>query len=346
MLNIILKILMVGAIITVCFSCANGDDDDSTSGESDDDLNDDDDDDDDMDDDVDDDAGDDDEVPLPVEPEVIVEGAFDKAEGLCVFPDGRMFIEGDKAVHEILADGSTRLVAELTDPNGLAHDGLGNILAADFGPTSIFDLGPQVNNDGFIVEITPEGEQEIIATGIPDPNFIAVLPDHSFLVSDDGDQNIYLVPQGGGDPQIFLDAVTAPNGMALSPDHGELYVCQSFISPGSIIPDRHVWRVPLNESFEPGPVELLAELPIGSTPDGAVVDEKGRLYVAANTTGIVWRIDPATGVKEQAANGMFGVASLAFGRGGDFPANSLFATQLFGGRVWRLDLGVKGAALP
>ncbi len=104
--------------------------------------------------------------------------------------------------------------------------------------------------------------------------------------------------------------------------------------------------MPLDEYYEPGEPELLAQLPPASTPDGVVVDKKGRVYVAANTTGIVWRIDPNTGTTEQAASGMFGVASMAFGRGGDFSETSLYATQLFGGRVWRLDLGVKGAEIP
>jgi hypothetical protein len=91
---------------------------------------------------------------------------------------------------------------------------------------------------------------------------------------------------------------------------------------------------------------LLAELPALSAPDGGVLDEKGRLYVAANMGSTIWRIDTSTGAYEKVADGMFSVASLAFGRGGDFPETSLYATQLYGGKVWKLDLGVGGAPIP
>ena len=38
------------------------------------------------------------------------------------------------------------------------------------------------------------------------------------------------------------------------------------------------------------------------------------------------------------------VASLAFGEG-DFNETSIYATQLFGGKVWELPVGVRGAPI-
>jgi sugar lactone lactonase YvrE len=341
-------VMLLAVSMFLSISCGDDDDDDD-SGDDDDSSDDDDDSTDDDDDAGDDDDDDDDdtieEVPLPVTPELFVDGAFSSTEGICFNNEGRMFVEGDNAVHEVFANGTHNEIASLVDPIGLAHDGNGNILVAEFGPTSVFDIAPH-DNDGSIVEVTPAGATQTLATGIADPNFIALFPDKSFLVSDDGTTNIYKLPQGGGTPTIWLDSIVTPNGMTFSTDMGMLFVNQSFKAAGGIIPDNRVWQVALDQNGDPGQVELLATLPGLATPDGSVLDAKGRLYVAANTTGVIWRIDPLTKVTLQVATGMLGVASLAFGRGGDFPTTSMYATNLFNGKVWKLDLGVHGAELP
>ncbi|MCC6157189.1 MAG: SMP-30/gluconolactonase/LRE family protein [Deltaproteobacteria bacterium] len=321
------------------------DNDDDVDDDADDDDTDDDATDDDVDDDADDDVDDDDEVPLPVTPDVLLDGEFGETEGLAFLPDGRMFVQGDDGVHEIFGDGTYATRATFVDPLGLAHDGDGNILVADYGDTSGFDFG-DYEVDGSIVRMTPNGDKTTIATGIADPNFIAVRDDGSLLVSDDFVTDMFLVPAGGGAPSVFTDAIEAANGLVFSLDRSVLYVCQTFINAGGILPDRRIWSVALDENGDPGDVSLFVELPVGSAPDGAALDEEGRLYVAANLMGTIWRIDPAGPTVEKVADGMPFVASLAFSRGGEFPETTLYATQLVGGKIWSLDLGVAGAQLP
>ena len=64
--------------------------------------------------------------------------------------------------------------------------------------------------------------------------------------------------------------------------------------------------------------------------------------MAANLDGQVWRIDPTDSNAVLVAEGLFGVASLAFGEG-ELHHTSIYATQLFGGRVWEIPVGVEGA---
>ena len=292
------------------------------------------------------DGGEQELVSLPVTPEVFVDGSFFVSEGICFNDDGRMFVVADFGVHEIQADGTPTSLAKLINPIGLSHDGDGNLLVADFGPTSAFVQPPSDKNDGTIVKVTPDGNTETLATGIPDPNFIAVRDDGSFLVSDDGAHFIYEVEKGGGEASIWSDEIVAPNGIAFSSDGRTAYVCQTFEEAGTLLMDNRIWSVGIGENAEAGDVDLLATVEDGSALDGIALDAKGRIYVAANVKGKIWRIDPETRDVVLIASGMKGVASLAFGRGGDFPETSLYATGLFGGKIWRLDLGVPGASIP
>ena len=65
-----------------------------------------------------------------------------------------------------------------------------------------------------------------------------------------------------------------------------------------------------------------------AAPDGLAMDTEGRLYIAANREGKIWRYDPATDEMLLIAEGMFGCASLAFGEG-EFDRQSFYATTIF-----------------
>ena len=69
-----------------------------------------------------------------------------------------------------------------------------------------------------------------------------------------------------------------------------------------------------------------------------------RVYVADNGGGKIWRLDPESGEIVLIAEGMPHVASLVFGEG-NFDPQALYATSTFrgGGRVWKVDVGVRGA---
>ncbi|WP_395374219.1 SMP-30/gluconolactonase/LRE family protein [Marinicella sp. W31] len=278
---------------------------------------------------------------LPIEAEVLFNEPFFGCEGITFNGEGKMFLTCNKALW-VIEDGEPKKVADLYSNLGLSAIGERDVLVADFGLENAFRH--QKNHDGIVWRITPEGERKVLVKGIGDPNFILVLEDKSILISDDATNEIFRFSENNG-LEIFSTAVNHPNGLALSKDGKKLYVAQIFKSIRPVTPDNSLWSISIQDGKA-----LSAAIKVGQTGevganDGLVVDEHGRIYVAANGDGIIWRFDPENGEKVMIAKDIFGVASLAFGEG-DYDHQSLFATTTFakglGGKIYQIKVGVKG----
>ncbi len=282
---------------------------------------------------------------FPVEPLLFVDEPFGGCEGISFNGEGRLFVTCNRALWEIGIDGNVRQVTEMFSNLGTAAYGDRDLLVADFGPTNAFRNGR--NSDGIIWRVTPEGEKEQVSTGIGDPNFILVLEDRSYLVSDDATADIYHVGDDGV-PVLWSTAVNHPNGLALSGDGGILYVAQIFTNIRPVVADNTIWAMPLNDGKPVKDAKLVVRTSPNGAPDGLAMDAEGRLYIAANMEGKIWRYDPSNDEMLLIAEGMFGCASLAFGEG-DFDRQSIYATATFsqgrGGKVWRVPVGTTGARL-
>jgi sugar lactone lactonase YvrE len=132
--------------------------------------------------------------------------------------------------------------------------------------------------------------------------------------------------------------------LALSSDESSLYVAQIFKSIRPVVTDGRVWVLPLEDGMPSGDPELLADLGDDAANDGLALDELGMLYVAANGSGQIWRIDPATNETVLIAENMPGAASIAFGKG-EFDHLSIYVTSTRTGKVWEVPVGVRGAQL-
>ena len=252
-----------------------------------------------------------------------------------------MFVSGNRALHEISVDGSVRKVVDLYSNLGLAPIGERDILYADFGPTNVFRDGE--NDDGIVWRITPEGGKTVLAEGIADPNFILLRKDGSMLVSDDGVDDIYLVDTDGR-VRLFTNLVKHPNGMVFSLDGRALFVAQIFKQIHPIVPDNRVWRFDIDASGEPVGDPVVVAAPGEGGHDGLAMDDMGRIYVAENGGGRIWRIDPGSDELVLIAENVPGAASLAFGEG-EFDPHALYITSTQLGTVWSVEVGVSGAPL-
>lgn len=275
------------------------------------------------------------EGPAPVVRVVVDE--FSTAEGICFNGEGSLFFMADTDVWKLELDGQVSLVADLESPVGLAPIGERDILVADFGTEKFLSDGP--NEDGLVLRLSPEGEVTTVATGIGDPNFLVPRADGSLLVSDDFTDRIYHVSPEG-ELSVFLEGIQSPNGMVETLDGSALIVAQTFGGVSPLTFDSRVWRVPLVQG-QPGTPELLVELEGVGANDGVALDAEGFVYVAANVDGVIWKVDPTDGSAQRLAENLPGVASLAFGRG-EWSHTSLYATQLLGGKIWEIQVGVGG----
>jgi sugar lactone lactonase YvrE len=164
------------------------------------------------------------------------------------------------------------------------------------------------------------------ATGLTMPNGLATLPNGDFVVSRDigSGTGITRVPiNAPGNPEVFWAPLDDQNGLAVDPTGKWLYADQTFTS------DSAVYKIRI---AEPTDLSVVAKLgdngPKGL--DDMTIDSNGILYVAANLTGEVIRLDPATGDHCTIVSGLQNPSSLKFGRGPGWSSNRLYVTGFDG----------------
>lgn len=272
---------------------------------------------------------------LPVgQTQVFFDGFEGGSEGVAFGSDGRLYVTAADTVWAFDADGSRSEFAAVPTALGLAPTDDGFIVAS-IGESTV----PSVI-DGAVYHVSTEGAVTLLADGIASPNFVAVMPDGSALVSDDFDTRVFRVTRDGEVSEAIVD-IPSPNGMAYLPDSSALVVASTFTSLGQIT------AIPVDEAGAPqaeGWTEL-AQLGNGATADGIAVASNGDVYVAANLRNELVRVPADGGEWQVAASGMGTPASLAFGNGEGFDPCSVYVTQLFGSKILRVSLGVGGAPL-
>lgn len=231
---------------------------------------------------------------------------------------------GPGAIERLTPDGTvSTLVPNVNSPGGQRV----------VGRTLYFNTG-----DGAASGLagTPDGTLErfdldaatrtTVASGLTMPNGLAILPNGDFVVSRDigSGTGITRVPVGDpAHPQANWAAIDDQNGMAVDPTGTWLYADQTFTA------DSAVYRIRIADPSDKSVVATLA----GPTPKGLddmTIDPKGVLYLAANGTGEVIRLDPVTKEHCTIATGLQNPSSLKFGRGPGWATDHLYVTAFDG----------------
>jgi gluconolactonase len=158
---------------------------------------------------------------------------LDHPEGICVTPDGRLYVGGEAGqLYRVEDDGSiTEVLSTGGFMLGLAADGEGRVYAIDNGAKCVWRIDPE------------GGTKECWAQGPPGrpfvtPNWGAFDDAGNYYLSDSGDWGgangcLWRLPPGG-EPKLWSDEVTNfPNGLALAADGSSLYVLESL--PGALV---------------------------------------------------------------------------------------------------------------
>jgi hypothetical protein len=225
---------------------------------------------------------------------------------------------GPGAIERLTPNGTlTTLVPDVNAPGGQRV----------VGPTLYFNTGdaaqsgltgtPDGTLDRFDLDTHARGT---VASGLTMPNGLAILPNGDFVVSRDigSGTGITRIPAGDpAHPQPNWAQLDDQNGMAVDPTGTWLYAVQTFTA------DSAVWRFRISNPSDKSVVASLA----GPTPKGLddmTIDRAGILYVAANGTGEVIRLDPAGGRHCVIVSGLQNPSSLKFGRGPGWAADHLY----------------------
>ncbi len=209
-----------------------------------------------------------------------IAGGIDHAEGICMTPDGTIWVSGEKGqIYRVDRDGTA---TEATTTGGwtlgLAADGEGRIYACDPPSRAVMRWAPGADR--------PPEPWSTGAPGVPlqCPNWGAFAPDGAFYYTDSGSwkgrDGVILVVRRGVTSVWTRDSRDFPNGCALTPDGRELWVLES--TPGAIV------SFAIGADGSAGSRRVVAELP-GTVPDGIAFATDGSAVIAFYRPDAVWR---------------------------------------------------------
>lgn len=210
----------------------------------------------------------------------------------------------------------------INSPGGLALDAHGRLLVGfgDSFPGGL--LGNVVGRAGLLLIDPDSGERRTWVTGLGMANGVARAPDGTVFASTDLGTHIERIDPDGTIHRRWATLWSA-NGLALDPAGRYLYATQTLTRAA-------IRRIDL---ANPTNITTHARPPLpgaAAVLDGMTIDPAGRLYVAANGAGQIWRVDP-DGTICALARGLHFPSAVALGHGPDrFNHGNLYAVTFSG----------------
>jgi hypothetical protein len=225
------------------------------------------------------------------------------------------------AVERLGRDGKVRtLVANVTSPGGLRVRA--GVLYFNTGDS--LATGALGRRDATLESLDlKSGRHTVVASGLPMANGLVFLPNGDALISRDvgGAPAITVIPKGDPAHSRGWAQTDDSNGMAVDPTGKFVYVNQTFKH------DSPVLRIPI---ADPSRIEVIARVGEAKGLDDMTIDRAGVLYLAANGTGEVLRLDPRSGASCTIAGGFRNTSAVKFGCGPGWPSSHLFVVGFDG----------------
>ena len=283
---------------------------------------------------------------LAVAVAVLVAAPAARAADPCARWTDRVIASGLGSLENVEADGIGGLLVSASDQDAivrLARDGKATTLVKDVSSPGglrvrrgvlFFNTGDTLASG---LNDRPDGTLErfdlrtrkrtVYARNIIMPNGLVFLPNGDALTSRDigGPPAIYVVPRADPAHHRAWAQTDDSNGMAVDPSGRFLYVNQTFKH------DSPVLRIPI---ANPGKIEVLARVGEFKGLDDMTIDRAGVLYLAANGTGEIVRLDPRTKrsctIAGGAAAGWRNTSAVKFGCGPGWRSDRLYAVGFDG----------------
>ena len=221
------------------------------------------------------------------------------------------------------------LAGGIISPGGLAFDDRGMLIVGfgDGPPQGL--IGNVAGLAGLLLVDPDSGDRETWITGLGMANGVARAADGTVFASNDLGTHIDRVDPHGNVQRRWAKVPSA-NGLAIDPGGRYLYAAQTFVAAA-------IKRVeianPANVTTHAHPGRLARAAAL----DGLAIDHTGRLYVAANSAGQIWRV-AADGTIEALARGLKFPSAVAIGQGPHgFHEGNLYAVTFHGDIVELAD---------
>ncbi len=217
---------------------------------------------------------------------------LDHAEGICLTPQGVLYVGGEAGqIYRIDDDKPVEVATVGGFLLGLAADADGRVYAIDNVAKCVWRFDPKTGQCS-VYSRGPEGNPFKV------PNWGAFDARGNYYLTDSGDwmkQNgrLWLVRPGGRAEVWSTASVAFPNGCCLSADGRKLIVAESV--PAAIV------EIDINPEGSAGARRVLCDLGV-AVPDGVAATTDGGIAIACYRPDAIYHWHPQSGLRTLAAD--------------------------------------------